>query len=106
MSYLINIVKARNVETLSNTCSTIPNCPSHIDMNEESWCLRDVNQESISPKNLELDQYQPIDNLLSFHFNIIEFEHECDPDSQLCNAIQIFESMLIPLSLPKLDPFP
>ena len=36
-SRLNNIMKERNEETLPNTCSTIPDCPSHIDRNEESW---------------------------------------------------------------------
>ena len=36
MSRYINIVKDRNEETLPNTCSTIPDCPIHIDKNEES----------------------------------------------------------------------
>jgi len=41
MSRLINIVKDRNA--LPNTCSTIPDCPSYIDKNEESWCFGDFN---------------------------------------------------------------
>ena len=36
MSCLINIVKERNKETLPNTFSIIPDCPNHIDRNEES----------------------------------------------------------------------
>ena len=55
MSYLINIVKDRNEETLPDTCSIIPNCPGHIHENQESWCLGDFNQESISSHKLELD---------------------------------------------------
>ena len=74
MSHLINIVKDRNEETLSNTCLTIPNCPSYIDENQESRCLGDFDQDSISPHTHELDQYQPIDKLASFHFNEIKLE--------------------------------
>ena len=48
ISHLINIVKDRNEKTLPNIFSTIPNCPSHIDKNQESWCLRDFDQDSIS----------------------------------------------------------
>jgi len=55
MSHLINIVKDRNEETLPNTCSTIPNCPGHIEENQESQCLGDFDQDSISPHILELD---------------------------------------------------
>ena len=54
---------------------------------------------------LELDQYQPIDKLASFHFNKIELEYECDPDPQLCDSIPFFEAMLTLVSLPELDPF-
>ena len=57
MRRLINIVKDRNEKTLPNTFLTIPNCPSHIDRNQESWCLRDYDQDSISPQHLELDHY-------------------------------------------------
>ena len=57
MSCLINIIKDRNDDTLSNTCLTIPDFSNHIDRNEESWCLEDFNQESISSHKLELDQF-------------------------------------------------
>jgi len=67
MSHLINIVKDRNKETLPNTFSIIPGCPSRIDRNKESWCPGDFDQDSISPQNLEIDQYQPIDKLASFY---------------------------------------
>ena len=90
MSHLINIVKDRNEESLPNTCLTIPNCPNHIDENQETWCFGDFNQESISSHKLELDQYQPIDKLATCHFNEIELEHEYDPDPQFCDSIPIF----------------
>ena len=80
---------------------TIPDTSNHIDENQESWYLEDFDQDSISLKNLELDQYQLIDKLAIFHFNKIELEHDCDPDSQLSDSI----SMLTPVSLLKLDPF-
>jgi len=102
MSHLINILKDRNEETLPNTYSTIPDCPIHIDENQKTWYLEDFDQDS---QNLELDQYQSIDKLASFHFNEIELEHECDPDPQLCDSILIFESILTQVSFPKLDPF-
>ena len=65
-----------------------------------------MDQDSISPQNLELDQYQSVDKLESFHFNEIELEHECDPNPKSCDSISTFESMLTPASLPKLDPLP
>ena len=43
--------------------------------------------------------------MTSFHFNEIELDYECEPDSQLCDSVSIFESMLTPVSLPKLDLF-
>jgi len=36
MSHLINIVKGKKEETLSNTFLTIPDCPSHLDSNQKS----------------------------------------------------------------------
>ena len=80
MSRLINIAKNRNEKTLPDTFFTILDCPSHLDMNQESWYLRDFDEDSISLHYLELYQYQPIDKLASFHFNEIEHEHECDPN--------------------------
>ena len=66
MSHLINIVKDMNEETLPNTFLTIPDCSSHLDRNQKSWCLRDLNQDLISSYQLELDQSQIFD-LASFH---------------------------------------
>jgi len=80
ISRLINIVKSRNGKTLPNTSSTISNCPNQIDRNQESWCLGDFDQDSISPQHLELDQYQSFDKLASFSFNEIELDHECELD--------------------------
>jgi len=103
MSHLINIMKYRNEETLPNTCLTILNCPSHIDENQESWCLGDFNQESISSHKLELDQFQILNKLASSPFNKIELECECEPNPQPCDSVPIFESMLTPVSLSNLD---
>ena len=68
------------------------------------WYLEDYNQDSISPQNFELDQYQPIDKLASFYFNDIELEDECDIDFQCWDSVQLFESILTSVSLPDLDP--
>ena len=95
----------RNEKILPTQSLTIPNTSSHIDENKESWYLKDFDHDSISPQNLELDQYQPIEKLASFYFNEIELEHECDLDPQLYDSIPIYESMLTPVSLPNLDPF-
>ena len=46
-----------------------------------------------------------MDKLVSFSFNEIELECECDPDLQPCDSVSIFESMLIPVSLPNLHQF-
>jgi len=77
MSYLINIVNDRNEKTLPNTFLIIPDYPSYIDRNQESWCLGDFNKESIFSQHIKLDQCQPIDKLATFHFKEIEFEYEC-----------------------------
>ena len=66
MSRLINIVKDKNEKALPNTFFIILDCPNYIDRKEESWCLGDIDQDSISPQNLEFDQYQPIANWHAF----------------------------------------
>ena len=58
MSRYISIVKDKNEKTLPNTYSTILNCPSHINRNEEFWCLGDFDQDLISSHKFELDQFQ------------------------------------------------
>jgi len=35
------LIKDRDEKTLSNTFSSIRDCPNHIDRDEESWCLKD-----------------------------------------------------------------
>ena len=47
-SHLINTMNDRNKETLPNILLTILDFPGHIDRNQESWCLGDINQDSIS----------------------------------------------------------
>ena len=79
VSHLVNTINDRNEKTLPNIFLTIPDSPNHID--EESWYLENFNQDSISPQNFKLDQYQLIDKFASFHFSEIELKHECDPDS-------------------------
>ena len=105
MSHYIRIVKDKNKETLPNTGSIIPDCPSHIDRNEESWCLGNFDKDSISSHKFELNQFQTLDKLASFPFNKIELECDCDPDPQSCDLVFIFESMLTPVFLPNFDQF-
>ena len=42
--------------------------------------------------------------MASFHFNEIEFEDECDTDSQYCDSVSLFKSMLTLIFLPDLHP--
>ena len=77
VSHMVNTINDRNEKTLPNTFSTTLDSPSHI--NEESWYLRDFNQDSVSPQNFNLGQYQPIDKLASFYFNKIELEDDVTP---------------------------
>jgi len=95
----------RNKETLPTQSLTILDISSHIDKNQESWYLEDFDQDSLSPQNFVLNQYQPIDEFASFYFNEIELDYECEPDPQLCDSVFIFESMLTPVFLPNLDQF-
>ena len=90
VSHLVNTINDRNKETLLNTFSTISDSPSHIE--KESWYLGDFNQDAISPQNFELDRYQAIEKLTSFHFNEIELEDKCDTDSQCCDSVSLYES--------------
>ena len=56
----------RNKKTLPTQSLTIPDSSSHIDENNESWNLKDFDQDSISPQNFKLDQFQTLDKLASF----------------------------------------
>ena len=52
----------RNKETLPIQSLNILDTSNHFEKIQESWYLEDFDQDSISPQNLELDQYQPIEN--------------------------------------------
>ena len=99
-------IKDRDEKTLPNIFSTICDCPSHNDRNEESGCLEDFDQDSSSSHQFELDQSQPLDQLASFNFNEIELDRESEPDHQLCDLVSNVESMLTSVSLPNLDSIP
>ena len=62
MSHYINIMKDRNEKTLPNTCLTIPDYPSHIDRNAESWCLGDLVNTQFHHTNLNLSNSKPWTN--------------------------------------------
>ena len=47
--------KRRDKKTLPTQSLTIPDTSNHIDENQESWCLENFDQDSISPQTLELD---------------------------------------------------
>ena len=44
--------------------------------------------------------------MVSFHFNEIELDCECDTNLQFCDSVLLFESMLTPVSLFDLDLIP
>ena len=46
---------SRNKETLPTQSLTILDTSTHIDENQESWCLEDFDQDSISPQIFELE---------------------------------------------------
>ena len=56
---------------------------------------------------IELDQFHTfessIDKLASSHFYEIELNKKCDLDSQICDPVQIPESILTPILLPNLS---
>jgi len=82
--------------------STILDISNQLDRSQESRCLKNFNQDSISLHQVELDQFQPLDKLASFHFN--EIELDCEPNSQLCDLVSNFEFMAT--LVPNLDPIP
>jgi len=96
----------RNKKTLPVQSLTIPDTSNHIDENQELWYFEDFDQDSISPQKLQLDQYQPIDEYASFHFNEIELDYEYKLDSRLCDLVPISEYMLTLVFLSNLDQFP
>ena len=67
MSHLMIRVNDRNEETLPNTFLTTPDCPSHIDRNQESWCLEDFNQIQFPHTNLDLTNPKPLTNWQIFN---------------------------------------
>jgi len=93
-------------ETLPTKSLTIPDFSNHIDRDQESLCLGNFDQDSISSHHLILDQYQTIHKLASFHFNEIELDCEYDTDPKFCDSVSLFESMLTPVSLSDLDTIP
>jgi len=106
LNRLENIENVKIEETQPNTFLTIFDSPSSTNETEESWCLGDLDQNSISSHQYELDQSQPMDKLASFNLNEIELDCECKPDPRLCHLIPNFEYILTPVSLPNLDPIP
>ena len=64
-------------------------------------------ESPIFKDHVELDQLylfeDPIDKLASSHFCGIELNAECDFDPQVCDLVQIPESLLTPVLLPNLS---
>ena len=67
-----------------------------------------IHREIVSPiiydHHIELGQFHafksPIDKLVSSHFYEIELRQECDFDPQICDPVQIPESILTPVFYP------
>ena len=61
----------------------------------------------ILDSHLELNQYitskSQIDKLVSFPFKDIKLRHERDFDPQICDPVQILESILTPVMLPQFE---
>ena len=57
--------------------------------------------------HIELDQFynfeSPIDKLASSHFYEIDLNEKCELDSQICESVQILESILTHILLPNLS---
>ena len=67
MSHLINIVKDRNEKTLPNICSTIPDCPNHIDWNQGHGVLEILTKIQFHHNILNLINTNPLTNWQVFH---------------------------------------
>jgi len=67
---------------------------------------REIKSPIFYDQQIELDQFHtyesPIDKLASSHFYEIKLNEECDLDSQICDPVQILESILTPILLPNL----
>ena len=65
----------------------------------------EIESPIIHDDHIELDQFytfeSPIDKLASSHFYGIELNEECHFDPQICDSVQIPESILTPVLLPK-----
>ena len=77
-------------DKMNDQISRLSNILEHLDRNQESFCLEDLDQNSISSHQYELAQSQSLDKLASFNFNEIELDYECEPDPQLCDSVSIF----------------
>ena len=68
---------------------------------------REIEPPIFYDQHIELDYYHTFESLLdklaSSHFYEIELNQEYDPDSQLCDPVQISESILTPILLPDLS---
>ena len=68
---------------------------------------RDIELPIFYDQQIELNQFHtfecPIDILASSHFYEIELNKDCDFDPQICDPIQILESILTPVLLPNLS---
>ena len=66
-----------------------------------------LNRPSLMIIFIELDQFHTfeslIDKLASSHFYEIELNEKCDLNSQICDPVQIPESILTPVLLPDLS---
>ena len=70
----------------------------------------EIESRILYDQQIKLDQFHtfkcPIDKLANSHFYKIELNKECDFDPQICDPVQIPESILTPVSLPHFNPFP
>ena len=68
---------------------------------------REIESPIFFDQQIELDQFHtfecPIDILPSSHSYEIELNKECDFDPQICDPVQIPESLLTPVMLPNLS---
>ena len=64
-------------------------CPSDVHMTHESCHFE--NPTSISSYQLELDQHQLLNSLVSYPFSEIELGDECEPELQFSDLSPVLE---------------
>ena len=92
----------RNKETLPTQYLTIPDTSSHINENEESWCLETLIKSQFHRTNLNLTNSKPWTNWQVFHSMRLNLNVNVTLIPNLVDSVPIFKSIWTPVYLPNL----